>query len=315
MKKKSIALTLLMCALLILSACGNKAVMESNRDPYIPGAPTAEAPEISYGKTDSVTNGNVKPDGSSAPSDSGGDIYTNDGNKIIRTANMTVQTTEFDASAAALKALTEKYGGYFESAEVSGGGYYDRYASRSGHYVVRIPKENFVAFRDGSGSIGHVYSISESSQDVGEAYYDTEARLATLTTKRDRLLALLEKAEYMEDIIALEHALADVQYEIDMHTSTLRKYDSLIDYSTFRIRLDEVIEYRDEPSVKESFGSRLLSSLKAGFRSFGNNVQDFAIWFARNLIGVVIFAAVVVVVVIIARKKIRVRRERKNVSE
>lgn len=314
MKKKIVVLVLVLCLLMTLFGCGRKsaALDRIETESISHNIPAADAPDTDYSKMDSMVGGESKPE--NAPSASG-DIYTNDGNKIIRTASMTIQTTEFDASTAALKALTEKYGGYFESAEVSGGGYYDQYASRSGHYVVRIPKENFVSFRDGTGSIGHVYSISENSQDVGEAYYDTEARLATLTTKRDRLLALLEKAEYMEDIISLESALADVQYEIDMHTSTLRKYDSLIDYSTFRIRLEEVIEYRDEPGVKESFGSRLVSSLKAGFRSFGSNLQDFAIWLARNLIGVVILAAVVVVVVIVAGKKIRRRRERKSQGE
>lgn len=313
MKKKSLALALLMCVLLILSACGSKASSEAYRDTMIPNAPTAEAPVLDYDKAESLTNGSQKPGESSAGSS--GDIYTNDGNKIIRTANMTIQTTAFDEAVAALNRLTGEQGGYFESAEVSGGGYYDRYASRSAYYVIRIPKENFVAFRDGTGGIGHVYSMSENSQDVGEAYYDTEARLATLTTKRDRLLALLEKAEYMEDIISLENALADVQYEIDMHTSTLRRYDSLIGYSTFHIRLNEVIEITETPGVKESFGSRLAASFKAGFKSFGEGVQNFVIWMARNLMGLIIFAAVVAVVVIVVRRCVVRRRKQREQGE
>ena len=311
MKKKIVLFALTICLLLSLFACGPKSAgydrveIESVK----PNEPTADAPSLDYSKSDGVTDGNSKPE--SSPS---GDIYTSDGNKIIRTASLTIQTTEFDAAAAALKELTEKYGGYFESAEVSGGGYYDKYASRYGRYVIRIPKENFVAFRDGSGGIGHLYSVSENSQDVGEAYYDTEARLATLTTKRERLLALLEKAEYMEDIISLESALADVQYEIDMYTSTLRKYDSLIGFSTFRVYLEEVVEYKEEPGVKESFGSRLAASLKAGFKNFGRGLEDFAIWLARNLIGTVIFVAVVVVAVIFMRRKI-FRKKKGNAKE
>lgn len=309
MKKKSIVLALLMCVLLVLSACGSKAALD--QESMTNDAPSAMAPSLDYDKAESLTGGNNKPGGAESPED----IYNNEGNKIIRTANLTIQTTEFDAAVAALNQLTGEQGGYFETAEVSGGGYYDKYASRSAYYVVRIPKENFISFRDGAKGIGHVYSMSENSKDIGETYYDTEARLATLTTKRDRLLTLLEKAEYMEDIISLENALADVQYEIDMHTATLRKYDSLIGYSTFYIRLNEMVEITEQPGVKDSFGVRLAASLKAGFRNFGEGLQDFVLWFARNLMGILVFAAIVVAAVFVVRGIKRRRRVRKENKE
>lgn len=300
MKRKSLLLAVLMCVILLLSACGRSGGMAATEN-WAAEAPSMDASGI---KSESSSDSYYE-----------SDIYTSDSNKIIRTANLTIQTTEFDDAVAALNKLTGEQGGYFETAEVESGGYYNQYANRSAYYVVRIPKENFVAFRDGTGGIGHVYSISENTQDVGETYYDTEARLATLTTKRDRLLALLEKAEIMEDIITLENALADVQYEIDMHTATLRKYDSLIGYSTFYIRINEVVKITEDPGAKETFGSRFAASLKAGFEDFGESLQDFALWLARNLIGVVIFAAIVVAVVIVVRRQILRRRTRKTQSE
>lgn len=310
-------LAIILTLAIVLTGCGSNNSAAMDRVPETPqmapmasAAPAPDSPDYNYG---SLEMGGVIKDGYS-DSVSTGDIYSSESNKIIRTANLTIQSTDFDASIAALNQLTNQMGGYFETAEVESGGYYNQYANRSAYYVVRVPKENFIAFRDGTSGIGHIHSIHENSQDVGEIYYDTEARLATLTTKRDRLLELLEKADVMEDIIMLESALADVQYQIDMHTSTLRKYDSLIGYSTFYIRLNEVIEIKEEPSEKESFGSKFISSLKRGFQEFGEGVQDFAIWFARNLIGIVIFAAVVVVVLIIVCRTVRRRRNR-NSSE
>jgi hypothetical protein len=188
---------------------------------------------------------------------------------------------------------------------VSSGYIHDQYANRSAYYVVRIPREHFTAFRDSTGTIGHVSSLNENNQDVGEIYYDTEARLATLTTKRDRLLALLEKAEIMEDIIALESALADVQYQIDNHTGSLRKYDSLINYSTFTVNIQEVEEIVEQPTVTQTFGEKLLSNLQSGVRSFVRDLQYFAFDVARNLIGIVIFFLIVIAVVLIGRKKVR----------
>lgn len=313
MKKISLLLAIILTLAIILSGCGSNggsANMKAEMDMMAPSAQAPmEAPSMdpSYGYSGGIKDGSY--------TESSSDIYNSESNKIIRTANLTIQSTDFDAAVEALNRLTQENGGYYETAELESGSYHNKYANRSAYYVVRIPRENFVAFRDGTGGIGHVYNISESTQDVGEAYYDTEARLKTLETKRDRLLALLEKAEKMEDIITLENALAEVQYQIDMHTSTLRKYDSLIGYSTFRIRLHEVAEITEEPGVKESFGSKFLSNLKRGFAEFGEGLQDFAIWFARNLMGIIIFAVVVVVVVIVVRRIVRRRRARKSSAE
>ena len=313
MKKISLLLASLLTLALVLTGCGGSKTANSwaSQDSIAPSA----APEYSQSDKGWVSGGMT---GSGGMSNSGdlpyesSDIYENPNTKVIRTAELSIQTTEFDKAVEALAALTRDMGGYYESARVDGGGLYDQYARRSGYYVVRIPQENFEAFRDSAGGIGHLYSITEDSQDVGEQYYDTEARLATLTTKRERLLALLEKADVMEDIISLENALADVQYQIDMHTSTLRRYDSLIGYSTFRISMNEVVQISTEPSVKESFGSRLAASFQRGLRDFGEGLQDFALWLARNLIGVVIFLVLVVVVIVVLRKGIKRRRSRKQ---
>ncbi|MGM9607822.1 MAG: DUF4349 domain-containing protein [Oscillospiraceae bacterium] len=303
--KKTTALLLSLLLLFALCACGagskssDAAMNSSIADAYAPAeVPKAESGGGMYDVQDSFTSVESA-------------IYSDPDAKVIRTAELTIQTLDFNQSVTDLAALTEANGGYYETAQVDSGGYYDQYARRSAYYVVRIPKENFVAFRDAVGTVGHIYSITEDAQNVGEEYYDTEARLETLTTKRERLLALLEKADVMEDIISLENALADVQYEIDMHTSALRKYDSLIDYSTFTIYLNEVVKIEQEPGPQESFGTKLLSNLKGGLSSFGEAVQSFALWLARNLITLVILAVIIVIVVKVI---LHYRKKRRNKS-
>lgn len=297
MKRISLTLALLLTLALVLTGCGsgNASYDMEMSVPAESAAPSMEAQK--------------EMPSSSATGDVNSSLYDDPDNKVIRTARMTIQTTEFDQAVAELNQLTESLGGYYETARVDGGGYYNQNANRTAYYVVRIPKENFSQFRDGTGGIGYVYSSSEDAQNVGEEYYDTEARLETLTTKRDRLLALLEEAEIMEDIISLENALADVQYEIDMHTSTLRKYDSLIDFSTFTISLEEVHKIVEEPKVEDSFGTKLMTNLKRGLENFWDGVQDFALWGARNLVGIIVFAAIVVVAVLMVRKKMLKRRQ------
>ena len=60
-----------------------------------------------------------------------------------------------------------------------------------------------------------------------------------------------------EDIIALESALSDVQYQIEGLSGTLRNYDRLITFSTIDVYLSEV---RDLTIVQEE--DTFLSDLK-----------------------------------------------------
>lgn len=300
--KKISALLLTFLLIVSLAACGSasKSTDASSYNGSIMESATMDqmAPAEDNGLYSSST----------AFSQADSEVYSDPNAKIIRSANITIQTLDFDSSVTALAGLTEQYGGYYETAQIENGSYSKPSAQRYAYYVVRVPSESYVAFRDSVGEVGYVYSAEESSVNVGEEYYDTEARLDTLTTKRERLLALLDKAELMEDIIDLENALADVQYEIDMHTSTLRKYDSLIGYSTFTISLEEVRRIDDTPTVQESFGSRLLASLKAGWVGFTDGLESFALWLARNVITLVILAVIVVVIIKIVRVVRRKRR-------
>ena len=157
--------------------------------------------------------------------------------KLIQRADYEVQTTDYPAAETALEALVERCGGYFEYQETSGGGYYESAARRWGSFTIRVPKEQYDAFSGSVGEVGHVVSQSGSAEDVGQNYSDIELRLQTQRTKQERLLALLEKAATMEDIISLENALSETEYQIEQYTSDLKRYDSLIDFATIELRL------------------------------------------------------------------------------
>ena len=116
-----------------------------------------------------------------------------------------------------------------------------------------------------------VYS-SRSSEDVTEQYTDIETRLATLTTKHERLLALLDQADKMEDIISLENALADCEYEIDSLTGSKRHYDDLVGFSTFYVDLEEVQTLTATPEGS-GFGAQLTQAAKTGTRGLVDAVR------------------------------------------
>ena len=298
MKRTLLAMLLSTAMLLGLTGCGGGAKTEA-------AAPEASAPMFESAMGAAPEEPAPVPESTiGMGGNGGGSVYQRADAKLIRRCEISLQTTEFDAAVDALYVLVEESEGYFENAYTYGGGYRNANARRNAEYIIRVPAQRYGMFQKSIGELAYVTRISESTEDIGLQYYDTQARLEMLRTKQDRLLNLLEKAETMEDIITLESALGEVEYEIERHSSTLNRYDSLVNYSTFTIYLEEVIR------VEETVGERdsLMTRMKAGFVSSAEDMvdglQDILIWFSYNIISMGILLVVVVVAAAVGRKKL-----------
>ena len=208
--------------------------------------------------------------------------------KMIYTARMEVETTGFDAADADLRTLVEVLGGYFEQAAVHnyGSGY------RSGDYTVRIPADQYRPFLERVGTLCHVTYQEESSDNVSTAYYDAESRLVTQQTKLERLQNLLAQAENMEDIITIESAISDTELEIEQLTGTLRHYDSLVDFSTVYITLQEVYQLSNVEEPATSFGSRVGTAFASGWRGFVSTLESLAVALAYGWVWLLLLAVI-----------------------
>ena len=226
--------------------------------------------------------------------------------KLIYTADISLESTEFDKAVADLTELVLSSKGYYESSDVNNYGSY-----RRASYTIRVPASSFDSFCTAIGDVCQVKNISRSARDVSEAYYDTESRLLTQQTKLERLQELLAKAENMEDIITLESAISETELEIENLTGTLRKYDSLVGYSTIYISLSEVYKLTETEEPAIGFGAKLTSAFKSGTSGFIDDLQRSAINFARNWTGWLIFFVIAAIVILIIRASVRRRRRRK----
>ena len=122
-----------------------------------------------------------------------------------------------------------------------------------------------------------------------------------------RRFRLLDQAGKMEDIISLENALADCEYEIDSLTGSKRHYDDLVGFSTFSVTLDEVQTLTATPEGS-GFGAQLTQAAKTGTRGLVDSVRAL-------ILGIVMFWPVVLLLaagggaaVVIAKKR-RKKRE------
>lgn len=298
MKKRSLLLIATLLVSFCLSACSSKG---SEMAPGAPMPSTAASTSPMMPQENGFTSNNTAAE--TMTSTTGPARET----KLILRAGLSIQSTEFDTAVDTLNKLVDEQSGYYERNEIQQGDYYDARSARYGTFTIRVPQGRFDSLLNAAGTVGHVVSSSKSSEDVAEEYYDAEARLKTQQTKHKRLLSLLEKADNMENIIALETALADVEYEIERLTGTLRKYDSLVGYATIEIQLNEVLKITEQPKETTSLGGRVSNAFSGGLDNLGRGLSNLAVWAAYNFVGILIFAAVVTVAVIIGRRKLRRR--------
>ena len=195
--------------------------------------------------------------------------------KIIRRVSMDMETRDFDELADSLTRAVASVGGYTESANV-----YSRSGSRHASYVFRIPSANLDAFLSSLSTLGNVLSRSENAEDVTLAYVDTESRIRALKAEETALLEMLEKSENLSDLMSVRSRLTDVRYQLDSYESQLRKYDSLIDYSTVSVSVSEVERLSNiRGGVWTQIGDDFMDNVYA----IADGAVAFFIWFVGSL--------------------------------
>lgn len=307
MKRTILALILMVS---LLTGCGGASTSNSDWAPQENATGSAAKDDYNYGYDNGWVTDESKaemPESSMTGSDASNTALENA--KIIYTADMTLETREFEQAGSALTALVNSVGGFFESRELNQGGTY-----RSVYCVIRVPASRFIEFLDQAGEVAHMTYRNEYSENVSEHYYDLEARLTTQRTKLQRLQELLAKAEDMADIITIESAISDTELQIEYLTGSLRKYDSLIDYSTIRLSLREVYRLSNEEVTPVTFGERLTTAFKRGLDQGIDNLEDFVISIARNWLTLIVWAVIIAVAVVLIRRRIRNRRAAKGGS-
>ena len=232
--------------------------------------------------------------------------------KLIYTADAEIETRNFDESVAAVQALLDRYGAFLESSYTGGRSYRSQYYGytdyRSASFVIRVPKEHYAELTSGLSAVGNVTSMNTWVENITSQYTDVESRLKTYRTEEERLLAMLEKAETVEDMIAVESRLSDVRYNIESLTSTLRNWDHEVDYSTVNIHLQEVEELTSPTATQRTYGEKLRDGLTDTLSDVGRFFSNLLLWIVSALPVLVILAVIAVVVIILVRRGLKRRR-------
>lgn len=253
----------LVCGLL-LAACSAGALSSGQKSTAndAAAAPTADMAR------ESAQNSGVA--GTAAPDSSAAAKQALANQKIIERMEYRVETLEFDKSVETLQSLTEQLGGYIQEFGMDGDGVLTKNDNRTANFVLRIPQEKLKMWKEQAATVGSVLSVSSSTENITEAYYDTETRLNSLRAQQERLLELMKKADKMADIVELEKALAEVTSQIEQLTGTLRQYDSLVGYSTVTVNLFEVSKTTIIEKTPVTLGEKIAYQFRLSLRWLGD---------------------------------------------
>ena len=204
--------------------------------------------------------------------------------QIIYTANLSLESKDYDTARAALDAALNDAGGYLESSSE----YSDVGSSRSVNLTFRVPEENYQSFLDAVAQAGNVTYKSQQADDVTTQYMDVETRLANLEAQRTRLQELQAQADNLSDLLQIETSLTDVQSQIESWQSQLDWYSNQVQQCTVYVNLSEVQNYTP---TDESFLGSVGAAFAQGWSNFVNGLQQLAVWLAGAWPVVLVVAA------------------------
>ena len=313
MKKK------ILCALglaLLLTGCGsssydssasNKAAQTMASSDMMTEEAADEAASDGVYEYDAVAQGSDT--GSGASTAENVQKQVEQGRKLIRRMDIGVETQSFDELLSQIDAKVAELGGYIESSNTYG---YE--GNRSANYTVRVPADKMDEMVTMVSENANVTRKSESTDDVTLSYVDTKSRKEALEVEQERLMALMEKAESVDAIIALETRLTEVRYQIQSMESQLRTYDNQVDYATITLSVEEVTIYTPDTQEPKSDLQRMtdgfVTSVKRVLQGIKNFLIDLVIALPYLLIWAVVIAAIVLVIRVIVKKS-KKKRERK----
>lgn len=230
--------------------------------------------------------------------------------KLIRTIDLHAETTEFDTLLDSVNQSVTELGGYLESSDISGSSLSSSYEQqRYAYLTARIPSNQLENFLSRVSSQSNIINRSETTQDVTLQYSDVESRKKSLDIEQERLWALLEKADSIDAVIALESRLSDIRYQLESLESQLRTYDNQVDYSTVHLTINEVTVFT--PTAPDSIFTRMQKGFQKNMEQVGDGLVNTVVWFVTFIPVLLVLAILSGVVFLIIRLILR-RTEKKQ---
>jgi len=189
--------------------------------------------------------------------------------KIVKTGSMTLEVEDIAETMDEVAEMADELNGYVVSSYK-----YDYEGRVSGRIVIRVPFEKFEeAFaRLRQLAIAVPYETT-TAEDVTKEYVDLEAQLSNLLATEDQYLALMEKADNVEDMLKVQRELSHVRGEIEQIEGRMKYLEQTSETSLIEVNLQETRGLAEPWSASAAFQSAVR-----GLTTFGRGLATVVIW-------------------------------------
>jgi hypothetical protein len=167
-------------------------------------------------------------------------VPTIQGPQVIRQAQLsiTVGSGSFDSKLADVRGLVQLQGGFISGTDAQANPAANSQI-RTGVITFMVPAAKFDDTIDQLTKMGKVENEHISGNDVSAQYVDLQARLVNEEAQRDAMLALLARAQSVQDIIAVQNQLGQITGQIEQLKGQIQYIDHNTAYSTVTVDLTE----------------------------------------------------------------------------
>jgi hypothetical protein len=163
--------------------------------------------------------------------------------KIIRNAELRIETGEPAEGQRKIGAIAEKHGGFVVTSEArqnDGGGQ----PATTVNVIVRVPAARFAAALDEIlGTGGRLLHRKDTGQDVTEEYIDLEASLRTKRALESQFLEIMKQARKVSEALEVQTQLTEVRTEIEQIEGRRRFLENQAALSTITITLQTPVPF------------------------------------------------------------------------
>jgi hypothetical protein len=230
--KRLIVIVAILTAAAACGGAGNTATTSTSDHSNSGGMAAAPAPNAYAPVKDPAVSGGAPTQTSVVP--------TIQGPQVIRQAQLsiTVGSGSFDSKLADVRGLVQLQGGFISGTDAQANPAANSQI-RTGVITFMVPAAKFDDTIDQLTKMGKVENEHISGNDVSAQYVDLQARLVNEEAQRDAMLALLARAQSVQDIIAVQNQLGQITGQIEQLKGQIQYIDHNTAYSTVTVDLTE----------------------------------------------------------------------------
>jgi len=151
---------------------------------------------------------------------------------VVRYGSLSLEVEDADDALERVTVIAERVGGYITSSSRSGEGE-NLYLSAT----LRVPVAEFSSVMAALRDEGEILYEDIGSYEVTLAVLDLEARLENLRASEDAFLALLDRAESVADVVAVQSELSRIQGDIESYEAQLNGMKDQVEMASITVSL------------------------------------------------------------------------------